>query len=73
MLLTGWFVIGQTRLNAFGGQTQTRLRSPRPSNGGNSRALKLQSMISARSKTAANQSTVSAVLRLYTLCKSVGL
>ena len=30
----------ETRLNAFGGQTQTRLRSPRPSNGENSRALK---------------------------------
>ena len=30
----------ETRLNAFGGQTQTRLRSPRPSNAGNSRALK---------------------------------
>ena len=30
----------ETRLNAFGGQTQTRLRSPRPSNAGNSQALK---------------------------------
>ena len=46
----------ETRSNAFGGQTQTRLRSPRPS--------KLcwkqssaQSMISTRSKTAANQLT----------------
>ena len=26
----------ETRSNAFGSQTQTRLRSPRPSNGGNS-------------------------------------
>ena len=26
----------ETRLNAFGCQTQTRLRSPRPSNAGNS-------------------------------------
>ena len=30
----------ETRLNAFGGQTQTRLHLPRPSNGGNSQALK---------------------------------
>ena len=53
----------ETRSNTFGGQTQTCLRSPCPSNGGNSRA---QSMISTRSKTAANQPTnqsmVSAVL-----------
>ena len=58
----------ETRLNAFGGQTQTRLRSPRPSNAGNSprKQSSAQSMISTRSKTAANQLTVSAVLR-YTL------
>ena len=30
----------ETRLNAFGGQIQMRLHSPRPSNAGNSRALK---------------------------------
>ena len=30
----------ETCSNAFGGQTQTRLRSPRPSNAGNSQALK---------------------------------
>ena len=30
----------ETRSNAFGGQTQTHLHLPHPSNGGNSQALK---------------------------------
>ena len=38
----------ETRSNAFGGQTQTRLRSPRPSNAGNSRALKARFLLEVK-------------------------
>ena len=38
----------ETRLNAFGDQTQTRLHSPPPSNGGNSQALKAWFLLEAK-------------------------